>query len=368
MWLPIVASAASWGFLFWLFGLSNQDFPLHDDWAFAKSAFAFAAGQGVHYYGWSSMPQLGQWLWAWPFIRLFGPSFVTLRVSTIVLSWFGLIALYDIVRREGCGPWTASLAVAAVAFNPVFFALQGSFMTDVPALSFMLVSLAFFGRAAESGKLWPLLAATVAGLLAVTTRQNAIVVAVAAAPIMLLGAARKHGTQDQFTSSRFRRLDSPLLFVWLLAVATIVVVGLATDYWFASRADIIRLGPAIPSPARVLLLPYWIVQWLGLAALPVLVLSFTAYRARRLVIAFAVMLAAAVYWRHFDQYLPYPRLQMDGFVPDSGEAEGLGGYFPYTGGVFGIWGCPTSEDQLGDNEPLQSVIKFSLRQPRYGSN
>src|SRR5262249_18802398 len=149
MWLPIAASAASWGLIFWLFPPNDQDFPLHDDWAFAKSAFAFAAGQGIHYYDWSSMPQLGQWIWAWPFIKLFGPSFVSLRVSTIVLSWFGLIALYDILRREGSLPWLASFVTATVAFNPVFFALQGSFMTDVPALSFVLIALAFFGHAAE---------------------------------------------------------------------------------------------------------------------------------------------------------------------------------------------------------------------------
>lgn len=195
MWLPIVASAASWGFLFWLFPPSAQDFPLHDDWAFAKSAFAFAAGQGIHYYHWASMPQLGQWVWAWPFIKLLGPTFVSLRVSTIVLSWCGLVALYDILRREGCAPWAASVATATVAFNPVFFALQGSFMTDVPALSFMLISLAFFGRAAQSGKVWPLVAATAAGLLAVTTRQNAILLAVATVPVMLSGEyPRKHGT------------------------------------------------------------------------------------------------------------------------------------------------------------------------------
>jgi hypothetical protein len=336
MWLPIVASAASWGFLFWLFP-PDQSFPLHDDWAFTKSALAFASGQGIHYYGWSSMPQLGQWLWAWPFIKFFGASFVTLRVSTIVLSLFGLIALYDILRREGRTPWVASFAMATVAFNPVFFALQGSFMTDVPALSFMLVSLAFFGQAAESGKVWPLLAATAAGLLAVTTRQNAILVAVAAVPIMLLGVARKHGPPDAPRATL--HAPRPTNYAqWLIALVTIIAVGLATDYWFASRPDIIRLGPVIPSPARVLLLPYWIVSWLGLAALPVLVLAFQADRWRRFAILLIVMLAAALYWRQLNEFLPYPRLQMDGFVQESGETQVVGGYFPYTGGVLGIWG------------------------------
>ena len=38
-------------------------------------------------------------------------------------------------------------ATAALAFNPLFFLLQGTFLTDVPALSLALVSLALYGRA-----------------------------------------------------------------------------------------------------------------------------------------------------------------------------------------------------------------------------
>src|SRR5438067_7830019 len=109
---------------------------------------------------------------------------------------------------------------------------------------------------------------------------------------MLSRKPRKHGTQ--------------LLFV--LALVAIIAAGLVTDYWFASRSDIIRLTPANPSPARVLLLPYWIVHWLGLAALAVLVLGFNALRPRRFAIVLVVMLAAALYWRHFSQQLPYPWL------------------------------------------------------------
>jgi hypothetical protein len=347
MWLPVVASAAGWGFIFWLFPPGELEFPLHDDWAFAKSAFAFAEGQGIHYYGWSSMPQLGQWIWAWPFIKILGPTFVTLRISTIVLSLFGLLALFDILRREGCAPWVASLATATVAFNPVFFALQGSFMTDVPTLSFMLIALAFFGRAAESGKLWPLAPATAAGLLAVTTRQNAIVVALAAAPIMLSKEyPRKHGTHDAPSSTAHdlrstvhapRSTHHAPRFVALL---TIIVVGLATDYWFASRADIIRLGPAVPSPARVVLLPYFTVHLLGLAVLPVLLACARGQRfGGYFMVASFAMLLGAVYWKYYEDQLPYPWLQMDGYIPNPTEGRELGGYFPYAGGVVGIWGA-----------------------------
>src|SRR5271166_1835392 len=61
-----------WGLLFLVIPPWEQNFPLNDDWAFARGAFQFARGEGINYSGWSSMPQLGQWLWACPFVWLFG--------------------------------------------------------------------------------------------------------------------------------------------------------------------------------------------------------------------------------------------------------------------------------------------------------
>jgi hypothetical protein len=63
--LALLASvAALWGILFIAIPPWDQEFPLNDDWAFARGAFDFARGDGFHYLQWASMPQLGQWLWA----------------------------------------------------------------------------------------------------------------------------------------------------------------------------------------------------------------------------------------------------------------------------------------------------------------
>src|SRR5262249_18742119 len=92
--LPLLASALAWTILFVAVPPERQDFPLIDDFAFARGAFTFARGGGVDYGGWASMPQLGQWLWACPFLWLLGESHVALRLSTILLSWVGLLAFY----------------------------------------------------------------------------------------------------------------------------------------------------------------------------------------------------------------------------------------------------------------------------------
>src|SRR5262249_14601045 len=133
--LPLLASGCAWALLFATVPWGQQDFPLNDDWAFARGAFALALGQGIHYEGWASMPQLGQWLWASPFIWVLGTSHAALRVSTIAISWLGLWAFYDLLRQQEAPPGQAALTTAVLAFNPLFFLLQGTFMTDVPALS-----------------------------------------------------------------------------------------------------------------------------------------------------------------------------------------------------------------------------------------
>src|SRR5438105_4358271 len=77
----ILGSAAAWLLLFSAIPPSDQDFPLGDDWAFARSFFRLAGrGHVLDYANWASMPQFGQWAWAWPFCQLLGYSHVTLRI------------------------------------------------------------------------------------------------------------------------------------------------------------------------------------------------------------------------------------------------------------------------------------------------
>jgi hypothetical protein len=98
--LVLLASASAWGLLFVTVPPESQNFPLIDDWAFARGVREFARGQGIHYIHWASMPQLGQWAWALPFVWAFAKLHVALRLSTIVLSWLGLAAFYDLLRRR----------------------------------------------------------------------------------------------------------------------------------------------------------------------------------------------------------------------------------------------------------------------------
>src|SRR5437764_291368 len=176
----IAASALAWAVIVLTVPFEQQDIPLNDDWAYARGAIRFAQGDGIHYGKWAAMPLLGQWLWAMPFVRALGGNHVVLRTSVILLSWLGLWGLFDLQRQGGIRRSRAALATMVLAFCPLFFLLQGTFMSDVPALSFSLLALALYGRAIASGRLAILGAAFVVACLAVTTRQNACAMALVA--------------------------------------------------------------------------------------------------------------------------------------------------------------------------------------------
>jgi 4-amino-4-deoxy-L-arabinose transferase-like glycosyltransferase len=299
----------AWGIIFFAIPPERQNFPLLDDWAYSAGAFEFAKGGGVHFYRWAAMPLLGQWLWAAPFIRLFGQSHVVLRLATILLSWLGLVAFYDLLRGGGHGTRSTGLATATLAASPLFFVLQGTFMTDVPALSFALLALACYRRAlsrqqsggAVAGRPWLWLGAGWA-VLGVLTRQNTL-----AAPLAM--------AIQVWRDSR-SRTD----IQWHAALALPIVAGLAAAAWVAGRPDAWQEDrPWIAAPHLVLLLPFVTALLLGLFALPTLLAEPPRYSALCMA-AVVCMGIAAFYWAVMPHLLPQ------------------GGKFPYWDGILTQWG------------------------------
>jgi hypothetical protein len=306
--LLLLASIDSWGGLIVLFPKQHQDFPLWDDWAYSRSAILFASGQGVRYFPYfSAMPQLGQWLWAWPFLRWFAPPLFALRLSTLVLGWLGIAAFHDLLCQEGLPPMRAAVIAAALAFTPLFFVLQGSFMTDVPALSFQLIALAFYRRAALGNRLHFLLAAAVFATLGAITRQTAIV-----APLVAL---------VMMTRTARLRLDP----AWIAAVTLPLAAGIVAHLWLHERSDVIHatLMPQVPDLLDVISRLFSCLHWCGLIALPV----FLGWGARpswqRFVVTLALLCLAAG-WLYY-RYAGLP----------------TGPLFPYVPGVITVHGAYT---------------------------
>lgn len=271
---PVLISALTWAVIFLAIPPDKQDFPLGDDWAFAHSAIWFAHGLGIHYLKWASMPQLGQWLWSWPFLHIVGLPHVALRLSTIVLSWLGLAAFCDLLQLEKVPARLAAFAACVLALNPLFFISQGTYMTDVPALSFGLIALDFYSRAMVAKNLRWLLAATILAVFAVITRQTMLAVPLAAA----LPALRN---QDARRSA-----------AWQLSIIVPVAVCVYAAWWFSRRPDVLAMR-AIFSPRNPAYRPFVALHLAGLVVLPLCFLSWRRGGWQTFFGAFTAMLLAA---------------------------------------------------------------------------
>jgi hypothetical protein len=314
--LPLAASAAAWGVLFAAVPPGAQDFPLSDDWAFARGAFLFARGEGVHYSGWASMPQLGQWLWSLPFVGALGESFVALRLSVLALSWVGLAAFYDLLRGRGSSPARAAFCAAALALDPLFVLSQGTYMTDVPALSFALAALAGYDRAVRGADRRWLAAGAAAALLGAVTRQNTLAAPLVAAVVL----ARAPGLRGKPG--------------WWLAVALPVAAGVATHLWFQRRPDVLPVSARVPPLGEALLVSFIALHLCGLAALPVLLLGPRPGPWKAFAAGLLAMGAAAAYADRTGNDILYGRL------------------FPYCGGLFSLHGTYTPGLVAGEREVL----------------
>jgi hypothetical protein len=304
----MIGSACLWLIIFVAIPPGLQEFPLVDDWAYAHGLFTFAAGQGIHYPKWASMPQLGQWLWALPWVLFFKQSMVALRISTIVLGGIGIGSFYALLRNEGWAPGRSAWAVGCLAFCPLYFLLSGTFMTDVPALSLSLAALALYCRAIQAQEMRGAIAAVSVAVLAAITRQNTLTVPLAAAALLV-------------TQPSLRKQPA-----WWLAILAPIVAGLLTHFWFQQRSDTMPAEPGVPPAEAILLMPFLILHWCGLVALPVLLLDPRPASWKHFAWACVFMFGNACYWwAKGDRFLVY------------------GGLFPYSDAMLTPWGAYSGE-------------------------
>lgn len=180
---PLWLSLLLWGLailLAWPVG----DFPLDDDWAYAE-AVKHLVDTGQYWVSdWPAMTLFTQILWGSLFVELFGFSFHVLRASTLVLALLGILALHASLKQLGWPPYAIAIGLLAVIFNPIYFELSLTFMTDVPFFSLMAIALYFYLQAFREERLRWWAAATLFSSLMILLRQPALLLPAA------MGAAR----------------------------------------------------------------------------------------------------------------------------------------------------------------------------------
>lgn len=125
------------------------EFPLNDDWVHTDTIRYLAATGEFRMLPFAG-PTFYVPIWyGFALTKLFGFSFSMLRISTLVLAAMTLLLLYHFVKKITKNELIAFLATLLLWSNPLFYHLSFTFMTDIPALLFFLLSLVVFYKGFE---------------------------------------------------------------------------------------------------------------------------------------------------------------------------------------------------------------------------
>jgi len=291
-----------------LVGLSG-DFPLNDDWQYAWPVQQLVENGELEMRGYFAPNIILQVGWGYLFCLLAGSfSFVWLRLSTLALALAGGWAMYKLGRRMGISPNITLLAAAVLLFNPLYFSLSFTFMTDVPFLAVVLLALLAFERHINGDAAGWLLAACSLSIAAYLIRQPGIV---------LLPA---FGLWRVWNRRGSRRSIGGALLLTALAAAVYIGYEKLAKPWLGISGNFVPvsslyLGTILSAPLAYAgeLLRKFLKTWiyLGFFGLPLLPFLWEAIRQQGLLRWRAALpllagnLALLAFLHHIDKIFPF---------------------------------------------------------------
>lgn len=209
-----------------------------DDWSYIKTAQVFASTGHFVYNGWPTAMLGWQIPWGALFIKVFGFSFMTVKLSTLPLALACLLLFYSILRRFEISPRNAVIGTLTLGLSPLFMPLAASFMTDVPGLFVILLCLYCCQRAVAAGSsraamAW-LVAAAASNLVGGTARQ------VAWLGVLVMVPCTGWLLREQ------RKVLVTAIALWLTGIAGV----LYCMHWFAQQPYVVLLN-LYPDPKKI---------------------------------------------------------------------------------------------------------------------
>jgi len=126
-----------------------------------------------------------QMFWGAAFCLPSGFSFTALRFSTLVLGLIGVLTTYGLFLEIGASDGVALFGALSFGFNPLYLVLSYTFMTDVPFVTFCLLSLYFLLRAMRTNSNREMAVGLLFACIALLTRQNGLAIFIAAGLALL---------------------------------------------------------------------------------------------------------------------------------------------------------------------------------------
>jgi hypothetical protein len=142
----------------------------------------------------AEMPLITHVGWASLCVWIAGFSFETLRLSTILLTGFGVIGLWLLALRCGLSRASAAFVTCAFALNPSVFLFTNTFMTDVPFAAWSVWSALSLVYALRRPSMGAVTVAAACGVAAILLRQTGVLLPAMFVPAFLMvhGWSRRH--------------------------------------------------------------------------------------------------------------------------------------------------------------------------------
>ncbi len=151
------------------------DFPLNDDWSYGKAVYYSMTDQyTIGNFG--AMTLFTHLMWGMLFVKVFGFSFTVLRFSTFISVVISLFFLDKLIFKITGNKIPGFLAGLILMFNPLFFNLSNTYMTDVNFNTLLVLCCYFAFRFFESGRFINVFVFLIFSILLVLIRQFGIIV------------------------------------------------------------------------------------------------------------------------------------------------------------------------------------------------
>jgi hypothetical protein len=247
-----------------------------DSWAYARMVQHLLATGRYQLDIWSAPNMPVQIYLAAGLSKIFGYSLSLLRCSTLALLIIGLFSFYALLRELSCSKQTASVFTMALLASPLTLILGFTFMTDVPFLSWLLLSLWLYVRALRHHDIKSMLLGSIAAGCAIGTRQFGLAL-VGGLILCWLATGREHRPAFRLVAAGFA---VPLLAAGLQIQLGLTAPNITQAVKLAQQHDFLN-QPAVMLAKELFWRCALILQYTGMAMLPVLPFAICAWRSAR---------------------------------------------------------------------------------------
>ncbi|MCB0606278.1 MAG: glycosyltransferase family 39 protein [Lewinella sp.] len=172
--LAFALTIGIWAFAAWLVNPSGE-FPLNDDWAYSEVVRGVLTDGKYRVSDW---PAMTLWTHVWLGVLLCkiagGFSLALLRYMVLALGLGGVLLFGWLAGRLCKNTMVSFVAMLALAFNPMYFSLSYTYMTDVSFLFFFFGGAAFYLKVLETDKTFYWAGAILFSVFGILIRQFAL--------------------------------------------------------------------------------------------------------------------------------------------------------------------------------------------------